>query len=92
MADDELKRATMHSADTLRQRGIRLTGNELPEELADLQTAVERFEASARARGADSFTDTPMSSNPEHPGLVIPERSKGEEVADYIARIERASE
>ena len=86
--NDDLQRATMHSADILRQRGIRLSGNEMPEELADLQSAVERFEGVVRDLGGDSFTDSPRSSEPEHPELVVPERREGESVAGYIGRID----
>lgn len=88
---EELKRATMHSVDTLRQRGIRLTGEEAPGELADLQSAVERFDAVVRDLGGDSFTNSPMSSEPDDPALVIPERREGEPVDGYIGRIDEAA-
>lgn len=90
-ARDELRRATMHSRDILRQRGILLTGRETPEELADLQTAVERFEVVVRDLGGDSFTDSPLSSDPDDPEMVVPERREGEAVASYVKRIDAAA-
>ncbi|MDQ2670626.1 MAG: hypothetical protein M3Y31_08350 [Gemmatimonadota bacterium] len=90
-AREELQRATMHSIDTLRQRGILLTGDEQPGELADLQTAVERFDAAVRDLGGDSFTNSPLSSEPDDPALVVPERRRGEAVTEYIQRIDEAA-
>ncbi len=90
-AQTDLQRATMHSIDTLRQRGIRLAGEETPDELADLQTAVERFDAAVRDLGGDSFTNSPLSSEPDDPELVIPERRRGEPAAGYIRRIAEAT-
>lgn len=91
-AKDELRRATIHSADILRKRGILLTGKEMPGELADLQSAVERFEKVVRDLGGDSFTDSPLSSDPDDPELVIPERREGEAVTAYIQRIDNAAQ
>ena len=90
-ARDEVERAAAHSRDILQQRGILLTGNEMPGELADLQSAVERFEKVVRDLGGDSFTDSPLSSDPDDPELVIPERREGEEVTAYVRRIDDAA-
>jgi hypothetical protein len=89
--DEEQQRAAEHSADTLRRRGIDLTGRESPEELAAIQTAVEAFEAAAAARGADSFVDSPLSSDPAHRSLVVPARERKESAAEYAARIQQAA-
>ncbi|HEX6644082.1 MAG TPA: hypothetical protein VF037_05360 [Gemmatimonadales bacterium] len=89
--DEEQQRAADHAADILRGRGIELTGRESAEELADLQAAVEAFEAAAAARGADSFVDSPLSSAPQHRSLVVPARERGEGAAAYAERIERAA-
>ena len=88
---EELARATEHSADVLRQRGIDLTGRESAEELAAIQTAVEAFEGAAAARGADSFVDSPLSSDPQHRALVVPARERGESPAAYADRIQQAA-
>jgi hypothetical protein len=89
--DEEQRRAADHAADILRGRGIELTGRESTEELADLQEAVEAFEAAASARGADSFVDSPLSSEPRHRSLVVPSRGRGEGAAGYAERIRRAA-
>lgn len=91
-AQEELQRATMHSIDTLRQRGVLLRGDEAPDELADLQTAVERFDAAVRDLGGDSFTNSPLSSEPDDPELVIPERRQREDAREYIRRIDAAAQ
>ena len=89
--DEEQQRAAEHSADVLRRRGIELTGRESPEELAAIQTAVEGFESAAAARGADSFVDSPLSSDPDHRGLVVPARERGEGAAAYAERVQQAA-
>lgn len=89
--DEEQARAAEHSADILRRRGIELTGRESAEELAAIQTAVEAFEGAAAARGADSFVDSPLSSEPQHRALVVPARERGEAGAAYAERIQRAA-
>lgn len=89
--DEEQRRAAEHSADILRRRGIELTGQESSEELAAVQTAVEAFEAAAAARGADSFVDSPLSSDPAHRSLVVPTRDRKESAAEYAARIQQAA-
>lgn len=87
----DVARAAAHSADTLRQRGILLTGNEMPGELADLQSALERFDGVVRDLGGDSFTNSPRSSDPDDPGMVVPERRSDEAVPAYVQRIDAAA-
>jgi len=87
----ELRRAAEHTRDVLRGRGIRLDGRESPDELADLLTAVERFEASVAILGGDSMVNTPQSSAPEDPALVPPTRGDREPVGEYIARVNQAA-
>jgi hypothetical protein len=89
--DEEQRRAAEHSADILRRRGIELTGRESADELAAIQTAVEAFEGAASARGADSFVDSPLSSEPQHRSLVVPPRERGEGGTAYAERIQQAA-
>ena len=42
--------------------------------------------------GGDSFTDSPLSSDPDDPELVIPERREGEAVTAYIQRIDNTAQ
>jgi hypothetical protein len=78
-------------ADRLRRRGIPLTGDEKPEDLADLLVAVERFEHAVEARGGDLFVDDLKSTEPDDPHFVLPARMPDEPVRDYIARIDAAT-
>src|SRR2546425_3549715 len=49
----------------LRSRGIAVTGAEGPEDLADLLSAVERFEAAVEAHGGDLMVDDLKSAEPD---------------------------
>ena len=73
--DEEQSRAAAEVAARLRQRGIALTGAERPDDLADLLSAVERFEAVVEAHGH----------------FVVPRRGHGETVRAYVVRIDEAA-
>jgi hypothetical protein len=89
-AEDQA-RAREHNLDVLGQRGVLLLGTETDEELADLWSAVDRFESVVEARGGDTFTNAPDSSEPDNPAFVLPERRAREPVAPYVARIIEAA-
>ena len=89
-AEDQA-RAREHNLDVLGQRGVLLLGNETDEELADHRSAVDRFESVVEARGGDTFTNAPDSSEPDNPAFVLPERRAREPVAEYVARIVEAA-
>lgn len=86
----ELHDVASEVADRLRRRGIPLGGDERPQDLADLLTAVERFETVVEARGGDLMVDDLTSSEPDDPHFVLPSRATDESVRDYIARIDAA--
>jgi hypothetical protein len=88
----EQARARERNLDVLGQRGVRLFGNETDEELADLWTAVDRFESVVEARGGDTMTNAPDSAEPDNPAFVLPERMDREGVAPYVRRILAAAE
>jgi hypothetical protein len=90
--EEQQARAREHNLDVLGQRGVRLFGSETDDELADLWSAVDRFESVVEARGGDTFTNTPESSEPDNPAFVLPERKARETVAGYVARIREATE
>ena len=75
----------------LRSRGITVTGGENPEELVDLLSAVERFEAAVEAHGGDLMVDDLKSSRPDDSHFVVPRRAPGEGVRAYIGRIDAAT-
>jgi hypothetical protein len=89
---EEQARAREHNLDVLGQRGVLLFGDETDDELADLWSAVDRFESVVEARGGDTFTNAPDSSEPDHPEFVLPERRAREPVAAYVGRIRQAAE
>ena len=76
-----------HVVGVLARRGVRLGGDERDEELADLWSAVERFESVVSSRGADNMTNAPGTADPENPAFVLPERRAGEPAQDYTRRI-----
>ena len=75
----------------LRGRGIAVTGVEDPEDLVDLLSAVERFEAAVEAHGGDLMVDDLKSSKPDDRHFVVPRRAHGEAVRAYIGRIDQAT-
>lgn len=75
----------------LRSRGITVTGAESPEDLVNLLSAVERFEAAVEAHGGDLMVDDLKSSRPDDQHFVVPRRAHGEVVRTYIARIDAAT-
>jgi hypothetical protein len=89
---EELERAQQHAADVLARRGVLLAGNESSEELATLWSAVDRFESMVEARGGDTMTNAPDSSQPDNPAFVLPERKARESAGDYAQRIMNAAD
>ena len=87
----EIQRVADEIAARLRQRGIPLSGDERPEDLADLMSAVERFEHAVEARGGDLMVDDLKSSEPDDRHFVLPTRTADESVRDYIARVDGAT-
>jgi hypothetical protein len=88
---EQQARAREHNLDVLGRRGVLLFGNETDDELADLWSAVDRFESVVESRGGDTFTNTPDSSEPDNPEFVLPERRAREPVAAYVQRIHEAA-
>ena len=78
-------------ADRLRRRDIVLTGSETPHELADLLSAVERFESAVEAHGGDLMVDDLKSSRPDDRHFVLPRRGNAESARAYMVRIDEAA-
>lgn len=74
----------------LRARGIAVTGAERTEDLVDLLSAVERFEAAVEAHGGDLMVDDLKSVQPDDRHFVVPRRTSDETIRAYIGRIEEA--
>ena len=93
--DEDLERAMLETSTRLTDRGVRLTGDERSGELVALLEAVERFERAVECRGGDLFVDEPPRGSRPQPDDVhfnLPAREPGESVADYLRRIEKATE
>jgi hypothetical protein len=88
---EEQLRTRERVADLLARRGVLLFGDETGDELADLWSAVERFESLVEARGGDTMTNAPDSSEPDNPRFVLPERRAREAAGDYTRRILEAA-
>jgi broad specificity phosphatase PhoE len=86
----EIRDVAEEVADRLRRRGIPLSGDEKPEDLADLLSAVESFEAAVESRGGDLMVDDLQGSEPDDPHFVLPLRAADESVRDYTTRINEA--
>ena|SRR2546426_10809 len=86
----EIRHVAQEVADRLRRRGIALRGDERPEDLADLLSAVERFEAAVEARGGDLMVDDLHSSRPDDRHFVLPPRRADESIRDYTVRVDAA--
>lgn len=90
-AAEERAAAVTEVVSRLRSRGITVTGAERADELADLLSAVERFEATVEAHGGDLMVDDLKSSQPDDRHFVVPRRGQGETVRAYIVRIDEAA-
>jgi|SRR6266511_2623749 len=88
--DDARATAAAEVADRLRRRGIAVTGAERTDDLADLLSAVERFEAAVEAHGGDLMVDDLKSPQPDDRHFVIPRREHAEAIPAYIGRIDAA--
>src|SRR3989449_3972969 len=74
----------------LRSRGIAVTGAEGPEDLADLLSAVERFEAAVEAHGGDLMVDDLKSAEPDDRHFVVPRRAHRQALPEDIGRLAEA--
>ncbi len=89
--DDARATAAAEVADRLRRRGIALTGAEGTDDLANLLSAVERFEAAVEAHGGDLMVDDLKSPQPDDRHFVLPRREHAETIKAYIGRIDAAT-
>ena len=87
---DERTAVAAEITDRLRARGIAMTGGERAEDIVDLLSAVERFEAAVETHGGDLMVDDLKSAQPDDPHFVMPGRTSGETIRVYIGRMEEA--
>ena len=90
----ELRRVTEEVAARLAARGIHLRGNETPNEITDLEDAVEEFEEAVESHGGDLMIDEPPPSGhaqPDNPLFLLPARTPEMSVAKYVDVLIRAT-
>ena len=93
--DSTTERDERMAGETIRgqllERDVQLLGNETREQLADLLTAVERFESAVAVLGGDSMTNAPDSTDADDPEFVLPPRRDDERVDEYTRRVATAA-
>ena len=88
---EEIAGAAIEISGRLLQKGIDVSSEEDSAELADLLSAVERFERGVINRGGDPMINMPDTADPQDPAFVLPARRADESIRDYIAHIDEAS-
>lgn len=91
-SSEALERAEDNVETQLAKRGVRIFGSESDPELLDMLNAAERFDGARASLGGDSMTNTPDSSRPDDPALVIPERRDDESPTSYASRVRSAAD
>ena len=92
---EDVQRVAGEVANRLEMLGIWLSGGEQPEELGQIQEAVERFELAVESRGGDLMVDEGpdgRTTQPDDPHFALPLRRADESVDRYVNRLERARE
>ena len=75
--------------------GVWLSGRESSEVLVQMLEAIERFEEAVRGKGGDLMVDEPpagLAGQPDAPEFGLPRRRADERAADYVQRLEAATE
>ncbi len=93
--DDELHRVTQEIAGRLSARGIHLSGKETPDEISNIEDAVEEFEEAVETHGGDLMMDEPPAQGygqPDNPLFLLPERTSAMSAKDYVEALERAAD
>ncbi|MGK2961669.1 MAG: hypothetical protein ACSLFK_05900 [Gemmatimonadaceae bacterium] len=88
---EEREAAATEIAGRLLQKGIDVSASEDSALLADLLSAVERFENAVINRGGDPMVNMPDSRDPQDPAFVLPKRRDDESLSAYIAHIGEAT-
>ena len=89
---EEREHARAEFESRLRDRRVPVFGDESDEEVIAIVNAVEEFEQRVSRLGEDTFVNTPDSSEPDDPRLVLPNRRDDESAAQYAARVRQAAE
>lgn len=89
----EQERTALHTEMIARlyQKGLVVPGDAPSDDLADLLSAIEQFEAAVVKDGGDLYVDSVDSSQPERPDFVLPHMHDNESVAAYTKRVQAAT-
>ena len=90
--DADRERASEVAYSQLRQRGVDVDGSEDSDELANLLSAVERFENVVIALGGDRMVNEPDTDEPENEEFVRPQRRADEPLGAYTRRLLAAAD
>src|SRR5215207_11031355 len=88
---EEIAGAATEISGRLLQKGIDVSADEDPALLADLLSAVDRFEGAVINRGGDLMVNSPTSTDPQNAEYVIPARNADDDIQSYIERINEAA-
>ena len=88
----EIADAAVEISGRLLQKGIEVSSDEDSALLADLLSAVERFEAAVINRGGDTMVNSPNSTQPQDPDYVVPLRVADESFESYVRRVNEAAD
>ena len=88
---EEIAGAAVEVSGRLFQKGVEVSADEDPADLADLLSAVESFEQAVINRGGDLMVNMPNSADPQDPAFVLPARRADESIRDYAAHIGEAA-
>ena len=88
---EERESAATEMAGRLFQKGLDISSDEDPALLADLMSAVERFENAVICRGGDLMVNMPTSTDPQDPAFVLPQRKDDESLVAYVRHIDEAT-
>jgi hypothetical protein len=94
-SSNDVARVTRETAARLGALGMFLDGRETPEELVQVEEAVERFERLVELRGGDLMVDEGsgrMASEPDDSHFATPVRRDHETIAAYLERLARATD
>ena len=89
--DADLRQAREAVIGQLSERGIDVLDADGDDALADLLTAVQRFERTRYELGGDSYTNDMDASQPDQRAFVMPRRGDDESIAQYTDRVNEAA-
>jgi hypothetical protein len=90
---DELTNAARETAARIAARGVHLRGTETPEQIVEIEEAIERFESAVEAAGGDLMVDEAprgQRGEPDDPRFRLPRRTDSMPVARYLELLARA--